>query len=107
MIPPPQQFRFRDPVRAEDLNRAQDGLLPTVSALSGVQISDGVLLEEVVLASGANIVPHKLGRILQGWIPVRVRASATLYDTQDANNTPDQTLLLTASALVTVDLWVF
>jgi hypothetical protein len=66
-----------------------------------------VLLKNVALTTGANIVNHKLGRDLQGWYPVRVRSSSTIYDTQDSNQTPQLTLLLVASANVTVDLVVF
>jgi hypothetical protein len=67
----------------------------------------GRVLKSVVLASGANVVNHGLGRKLQGWVPVRLRASATLYDTQDTNTSPALTLNLTASAAVTVDIYVF
>jgi len=70
-------------------------------------ISQGILLKNQVLVSGANVINHKLGRKLQGWIVTRIRASATLYDTQDANSSPALTLQLTASAGVTVDLYVF
>lgn len=70
-------------------------------------LAQGQLLKSVSLVSGSNSINHKLGRKLQGWIIVRLRASATVYDTQDANQSPAVTLQLTASAPVTVDLWVF
>lgn len=70
-------------------------------------LTNGLLLKNVALASGANVVNHKLQRPLQGWIPVRLRASATLYDTQDTNQTPTLTLNLVASAAVVADIWVF
>lgn len=70
--------------------------------------SSGVLLKSVVLASGANIINHKLGRKLQGWIPVRFHGAwAQIYDTQDTNTMSDLTLNLVASGAVTVDLLVF
>ncbi len=65
------------------------------------------ILESVALASGANIINHKLGRKLQGWKIVRQRASATIYDTQDANPRPELTLQLTASGAVVCDIEVF
>jgi hypothetical protein len=67
----------------------------------------GQLLKSVSLVAGQNIVNHKLGRALQGWVVTRIRASATLYDQQDANKTPGLTLVLQASAPVVVDLYVF
>lgn len=107
MIPPLQRSNFRDPVSARDINRAMDSLADINTATRALPILDGVLLPGVELVSGSNVVPHMLGRVLRGWIPVRVRADATLYDTQDDNDAPSKTLLLTASADVTVDLWVF
>lgn len=68
---------------------------------------NGLALKQVSLSSGPNIINHKLGRNLQGWFITRLRANASLFDTQDANLTPAVTLQLTASAPVVVDLWVF
>lgn len=68
---------------------------------------NGIILQSVSLVSGANTINHKLGRKLQGWIPVRVRSAATFFDTQDSNPMPALTLTLTASAAVVVDLYVF
>ncbi len=70
-------------------------------------VVNGLILKNVVLVTGANVVPHLLGRNLQGWYPVRIRASATFYDTQDANQMPQLTLNLVSSANVTIDLAVF
>lgn len=70
-------------------------------------IPQGILLPNVTLASGDNVVNHRLGRELQGWIIVRQRAASQLYDKQDSNTRPALTLLLNASAPVSVDLFVF
>jgi hypothetical protein len=69
--------------------------------------NNSLILENVSLAAGANVVNHKLGRKLSGWKTTRVRASATIYDTQDSNQTPQLTLQLVSSADVVVDLEVF
>jgi hypothetical protein len=65
------------------------------------------ILKNVVLAIGSNVINHKLGRVLQGWQLVRIRAAATIYDNQDSNQTPDLTLILVSNAVVTIDLEVF
>jgi hypothetical protein len=70
-------------------------------------ISNGVLLSNVVLTTGANVINHTLGRKLQGWTMTRIRASATFYDTQDTNTMPELTLQLNASGNVTVDIYCF
>ncbi len=66
-----------------------------------------IILTNVSLINGTTVINHLLGRPLQGWKPVRVRASATIYDSQDSNQTPAVTLVLVSSAAVVVDLEVF
>lgn len=67
----------------------------------------GHQLKNVELASGSNVVNHGLGKTLTGWFIVRQRSAATMYDTQDSNQMPQLTLNLTASAPVSIDLWVY
>lgn len=106
-LPAFQVLAFSPPVAPEHLARLQANADAVFRRLVSIAMLDGQLLPNVALANGANVVNHGLGRALIGWFPTRVRASATVYDTQDANATPDKTLQLTASAAVTVDLWVF
>jgi len=91
------------------LSRFQDNVEQAISELPATQIIQGRLVSNVTLTSGSvNNVEHKLGRKLLGWFPVRVRAQATLWDSQDSNtNNADKFLSLNTSATVTVDLWVF
>lgn len=69
--------------------------------------NNSLILKNQSLTTGANVINHKLGRILQGWIIVRQRALASVYDTQDTNQMPQLTLNLVSSANVTVDIEVF
>lgn len=93
------------------MNQLQDNIAnllePTATTVQESPLLSGKILEKVVLTTGSNTIQHTLGRPLKGWFIVRQRASATLYDTQDSNATPQVTLLLTASAGVTVDIYVF
>lgn len=66
-----------------------------------------LLLKNVSLANGTTTINHLLGRKLQGWKVIRQRASASIYDSQDANQYPELTLVLVSSAVVVVDLEVF
>lgn len=68
---------------------------------------NGILLPKVALVVGDNTINHKLGRKLQGWMIVRLRAASTIYDKQDVSSIPNLTLTLNASAAVVVDLYVF
>lgn len=89
-------------------NEHQSNVARVVEPIASNPIVDGITLYSVVLTSGANTVYHKLDRKLQGWFPVRWHGGwAQIYDTQDANTQPALTLLLNASAGVTVDLYVF
>jgi len=91
------------------VNLVQDRLIKSLNPVLNNPILDGVLLESVSLVTGSdNVVNHTLGRPLVGWFVTRLRASATIYDKQDANTgTPNLTLVLVSSANVTVDLYVF
>jgi hypothetical protein len=65
-------------------------------------------LTKVTLTAGVtNNINHMLGRELVGWMITRKRASATIYDTQDSNNAPQNTLQLITDNDVVVDLVVF
>lgn len=68
---------------------------------------NNLVLQNVSLIAGTNVINHLLGRKLQGWKPTRVRAAASIYDNQDSNQTPQLTLILIASAPVVVDIEVF
>jgi hypothetical protein len=65
------------------------------------------ILSNIALTTGNNVIPHKLGRNLQGYRIVRQRAPASIYDTQDTNQMPALTLQLVSSAPVVIDLEVF
>jgi hypothetical protein len=65
------------------------------------------ILKDIKLVAGTNVVNHLLDQKLQGWSIVRINAAATIYDAQDANQTPNKTLVLVSSAPCTVSIEVF
>lgn len=65
------------------------------------------ILKNVQLITGSNTVNHLLGRKLVGWRIVRKRGPGSIYDTQDANQAPNLTLLLTTDTDISVDIEVF
>lgn len=65
---------------------------------------NGSLITGIVVVSGPNVIDHKLGRQMQGWILTDTVSGATLYRSAPFNSS---TLTLTASAADTVSLWVF
>lgn len=68
---------------------------------------NSVILQNISLVAGANVVNHTLGRALTGWRVIRIRAISMIYDTQDLNPMPELTLQLTSSDPVVVNLEVF
>lgn len=70
-------------------------------------LNQGLLLQNIPLISGSNVVNHRLGRKLVGWFITGIDAPATIYDTQATNQMPALTLQLTSSAPCMVSMWVF
>ncbi len=66
----------------------------------------GVLQKSIDLKTGNNVINHKLGRALQGWIITGMHNSfSQIYDT--VSNTPNLTLNLNSSASTTIDIYCF
>jgi hypothetical protein len=84
-------------------NKWATAIEPTLNAPT----AQPILLKNVSLNSGTTNVNHTLGQKLQGWMIVRRRGPATIYDNQDNNQNPQLTLTLVSSAAVVVDLLVF
>ena len=70
---------------------------------------DSIVLTNIQLSAGINVIPHTLGRTLSGWSLVRQRGIAPLvYDEQDSTTYNTSTyLVLNSSAAVIVDVLVF
>lgn len=92
---------------SEQLLSVQTRWASILNPLLSNPLLNGVVLKQVQLASGSNIINHKLGRKLQGFIITRQRGPANIYDTQDNNSMPDLTLHLESSASVSCDIYVF
>lgn len=65
---------------------------------------NGLLLEDVPLVIGDNIINHLLSRVQQGWVLTDQNAGITIYRNAPFNV---RTLTLNSSGTVTVDIWVF
>lgn len=69
--------------------------------------NSGVILSNVPLTSGKNIINHKLSRDLQGYIVIGQTGLSNIYSLQYLNPLPDKNLWLQASSGVTINLLVF
>jgi len=70
-------------------------------------VLNGIILSNVSLVFGDNMIPHKLDRKLIGWHIIRISAPATIYDKQDSVERPNQFLKLNSNGKVKIDLYVF
>jgi hypothetical protein len=92
----------------EDTAKLQERLQEFFVPLQNCDLINGLQLTAVVLTMGtANLVQHKLGRELQGYIVTRNRADSRIWDSQDNNQFQSKTLALHSSADTVVDLWVY
>lgn len=66
--------------------------------------NNGSLLTGIKLITGVNVINHKLGRIMQGWIITDIDAAITAYRSAPLNNL---TLTLTCSGPATASIEVF
>lgn len=89
-----------------DIQKLQDALSKVFNSILSKEILDGRLITGIVLSSsGTNEVDHGLGKPIRGWVVVAKNANANIYDS--VSSTPNATLILTATANVTISLWVF
>lgn len=79
----------------------------TLNPVLANPLVNGQLAGPFVLVVGDNVLNHRLGRTLQGWIVVLNNAAVTFYDKQATNQYPNLTLVLNASGAATVTLYVF
>lgn len=93
-----------DPV----INKLQENIEEVVSPFVKNLLLDGFILSNIALVTGQdNVINHKLGRKLQGWILIGNDSNAVVYDNQSNNTLPNSTLLLKASANCIIKLYVF
>lgn len=97
-----------------EINQLQSNIINAVQPFLNKPMVNGILVQNVSLVTGQNIINHYLGRNLQGWIITRQRALAQVYDQQDASLTQSVTLTLqvptvgfTKTAPLVVDLYCF
>lgn len=93
---------------SQEVQKLQQNIQNWAKIFTDFPIVDGVLIKEVCLRPNvANNVTHKLGRKALGYIIVRKREDARIWDLQDLNSTPNTTFALASSHECTVDVWIF
>lgn len=75
-----------------------------LNPLLGNLLTQGILLPNITLVIGNNVINHRLGRKQLGWYIVDVNAASSIYRSADLN---DLTLTLNSSADCIVSIWAF
>jgi hypothetical protein len=97
------QFNSND----KDFQMMQNRWASILNPIINNPVNRSSILSSISLIAGSNVINHLLSRKLQGWSIVRINAASTIYDAQDSNQNPDQTLVLVSSAPCVVSIEVF
>ena len=93
---------------SKDLQLMQNAWSQQINPVIELPTNQGIILENVILTTGDNVINHKLGRKLQGWQVVRMQDGfVQLYDKQNSNQMSNLTLVLNSSGTGKVNLFVF
>lgn len=102
-------LQAQDPVMNRYQTQLQGALMPITN--NPIAIAQQVMVKSslnIVLTSGApNVIPIGLSAPLQGWFLTRNKSQAVVWDSQDSNTTPSQTLVLNTSADTVVNIMVY
>lgn len=106
----PISFKKINAVGNKDLDRiinsVQSNIETSLRFLQNKPIVDGVLLQGVQLAVGNNIITHKLGREIFGYIIVSRSAASSVYDNISSSDTKTS-FTLNATVACTINIWIF
>lgn len=88
----------------QDLMLLQTKWAAQLNPVLGNALTNPLILKNISLVTGSNVINHRLQQTMQGWIVTDIDSPITLYRSAPLNNT---TLTLTASGPATIALAVF
>jgi|WetSurMetagenome_2_1015567.scaffolds.fasta_scaffold164270_3 hypothetical protein len=89
------------------INQLQQNFKQSIDPIIQNPLTQGNLINGVVLKIGNNTINHGLNAVLQGWMIVGINGVASIYDNQATNTNASSTLILNSSAAVTINLYCF
>lgn len=103
------QIQFVQAAADSAITKIQDNIKSWILRLQRfAPIIDGALVtSQQINPTGDTLVRTGLDRAALGYIVVKRSGAGVVFTSPTPNTTPVGTLLLRASAAVTVDLWVF
>lgn len=91
----------------QNLTLLQNKWIPLLNPLLSAPTAGAIVLSNVPVVTGVNVINHKLQAKLQGYIVIMNSAAITYHDNQSSNQTPQLTLNLVASGPATLSILVF
>jgi hypothetical protein len=98
-----KKLNFND----DEVSRFQENVAQSIDSITFSPIIDGIILHNVPIVIGDNIINHKLQRDLTGWVIILKDTAANIYDKQNEITRKELFLKLNSDAVTTVDIWVF
>lgn len=90
-----------------ELSRVQSFLMSAIKNLpTDFPIMNGVLVDAAINTTGTT-VEHKLGRVPKGYFVVSQDANSVVWKSASSIPNPNSQIILLASALVNVKLYIF
>lgn len=86
------------------LSMLQDKWISELNPVLANPSTNPLLLKDIKLVVGDNVINHKLAKTLQGWIVTDIDAATVLFRSAPKN---DKTLTLNSSAIATLSLLVY
>lgn len=87
-----------------DWDQAQNKWAAVLNPIIANPITNPIILTRITLASGSNVINHKLQRPMQGWMITDLNANVTIYRSAPMNS---ETITLTSSGAAIINLAVF
>lgn len=92
----------------QTLNQVQDALVGCLNPLLTNPLLDYVIVTGVALKAGTTTIANPILRNIQGLIVIRKNGFADIHTgSNSVNPTPTKTIIISSSAAVLVDLYIF
>jgi hypothetical protein len=91
----------------KELSLMQTKWKAILDPLLAIPANQSLILSQISLINGTNVINHTLGRKLIGWNVIGINGIASIYDNQANNQSPKLTLILISNAAVIINLEVF
>jgi hypothetical protein len=91
----------------EEIVKLQDYIDEALGPILSNPLLNGVLLRNLNVQTGNNLIAHKLDRKPLGFFVIRKRANINVWDSQDTEKLPNRFFSLESSGNGSIDIIIF